>query len=117
MTTPIEQGAEGPAVVGVQVALNALGVFSGEVNGIFDQATADAVTQFQSGLGLPATGVVDSDTLSALGSQPFQPEERTQLPGDEFPALARVVNSGGDADVYLDSLGIDSSGLSDDGKV
>jgi peptidoglycan hydrolase-like protein with peptidoglycan-binding domain len=114
MTSPIEQGTEGPAVAGVQIALTALGVFSGQANGTFDQATADAVMQFQSGVGLQATGVVDSDTLSALGSRPFQPEERTQLAADEFPALARVVNSGGDVDAYLSSLGIDSSGLSDD---
>ncbi|MDX3573757.1 peptidoglycan-binding domain-containing protein [Streptomyces sp. ID05-47C] len=114
MTIPIEQGAEGPEVVGVQVALTALGVFSGEASGTFDQATSDAVTQFQAGVGLEATGVVDPDTLSALGGQPFHPEERTQLPMDEFPSFARVVNSGGDVDAYLGSLGIDPSDLSDD---
>jgi hypothetical protein len=63
---------------------------------------------------LDATGAVDADTLSALGGQPFELEERTQLPVDEFPAVARVVDSGGDVDAYLGSLGIDSSDLGDD---
>ncbi|MER7585780.1 peptidoglycan-binding domain-containing protein [Kitasatospora sp. NPDC097691] len=111
---PIAQGDEGPSVVALQVALAALGIYSGESSGVFDESTHEAVMQFQSGSGLDPAGVVDSETWSALGSQPFESSEITQLPEDEFPAAARVLETPDDPDAYLELLGIDPSGLDDD---
>lgn len=57
---------EGPDVRDVQKRLNVLGIYRGEANGVFDQATADAVREFQRRNGLPADGVVGPGTYTAL---------------------------------------------------
>jgi peptidoglycan hydrolase-like protein with peptidoglycan-binding domain len=117
MTSPavIEQGDEGPTVVALQLALTALGVYSGELSGAFDQSTKDSVTQLQSAAGISPSGVVDAQTWSILGNQSFGADEKSQLPVDEFPATARIAESDNDIDAYLTALGIDPEGLDDDG--
>lgn len=66
-----EQQADAVVAVGdytraLQSALAAAGYFDGEVDGIYGQATVDAVEQLQSDADLPVTGLVDRATAEAL---------------------------------------------------
>ncbi|MEA2436490.1 MAG: hypothetical protein QOF65_1046 [Thermoleophilaceae bacterium] len=58
---------EGGMVVRVQQALRRAGLNPGPVNGIFGPPTEAAVVQFQQARRLPANGIVDQKTWSALG--------------------------------------------------
>lgn len=53
-------------VSGAQSRLANLGYYTGESSGELDDATVAAVSGFQKGLGLPATGQLDDATLSKL---------------------------------------------------
>ncbi len=59
------------AIKNLQRYLRAVGESEGQLNrvpidGIFDTATRDALTEFQRSVGLPATGVADKDTWDVL---------------------------------------------------
>lgn len=50
----------------VQAALRTLGLYAGEIDGIYGSATVAAVRAFQTSKGLPATGYIDEATATAL---------------------------------------------------
>jgi peptidoglycan hydrolase-like protein with peptidoglycan-binding domain len=52
--------------VALQTALHSLGYYSGEIDGLYGAATAQAVQKLQTASGLPATGWVDRATAAAL---------------------------------------------------
>jgi hypothetical protein len=54
-------------IVNVQNALNALGYYTGDVNGSLGVNTRNALTAYQQDNGLDPTGVVDEATVRALG--------------------------------------------------
>jgi peptidoglycan hydrolase-like protein with peptidoglycan-binding domain len=110
----LQQGDEGPSVSALQLALAALGFDVGAVDGVFNDATAAAVRQFQESQGVPASSAVDDDTWAALGGQPFDPSAVTQESAEEFPSIARLIYFSADIDAYLQDLGIDSSSINDD---
>jgi peptidoglycan hydrolase-like protein with peptidoglycan-binding domain len=58
---------DGGMVVRVQTALTRAGLNPGPANGVFGPPTEAAVVQFQTSRRLPATGVVDQRTWTALG--------------------------------------------------
>jgi len=58
---------EGIDVRNVQERLTELGYYDGEITGIYDKATAEAVRNFQQGFGLLADGIVGPDTWNAIG--------------------------------------------------
>lgn len=51
----------------VQQALKDQNLFDGEVNGVMDQKTTDAIRQYQRDNGLPVTGQLDANILQSLG--------------------------------------------------
>lgn len=51
----------------VQQALNSRGYNAGAVDGTWGESTMDAVRKFQASAGLPVTGELGPNTLSALG--------------------------------------------------
>jgi peptidoglycan hydrolase-like protein with peptidoglycan-binding domain len=51
----------------LQQALNEHGFNAGEVDGVFGARTREALKRFQSQAGLPATGELDAQTLTAVG--------------------------------------------------
>ena len=56
----------------LQLELQALGYYDGPIDGRYSWATADAVRAFQTRIGVPATGLIDSTTLRqvyVLGQQ------------------------------------------------
>ena len=84
----IAQGARGNQVTSVQRALIAAGfAVAGGADGIYGAATANAVKQFQQARGLLATGIVDQQTLAALGSAPAAPAAAPRPP----PAARRGI--------------------------
>jgi peptidoglycan hydrolase-like protein with peptidoglycan-binding domain len=113
----LQQGDSGPAVSALQVALAALGFDVGEIDGVFNEATAAAVRSFQQNQGTEASGIVDDPTWELLGGQPFQPDQKTQISAQEFPSIARALTFANDVDGYLEDLGIDAKSINDDGGV
>lgn len=57
----------GPDVVNVQERLTERGFYTGEISGVYDRATAEAVRAFQEAFGLTADGVVGPVTWEAIG--------------------------------------------------
>lgn len=66
-------GDTGVNVTQIQQQLSALGYDNREASGSFDRATETALRLFQMANGLSATGIADSDTLSALMSDAARP--------------------------------------------
>jgi L,D-transpeptidase ErfK/SrfK len=60
----------GPDVENVQRRLNELGYYTGDINGIYDKATAEAVRSFQKNFNLVADGIVGPLTWDAIGLEP-----------------------------------------------
>ncbi|HBI68175.1 MAG TPA: peptidoglycan-binding protein [Massilia sp.] len=51
----------------VQIRLNTLHLYDGQVDGIFNDETKRALKLFQTVKGLPETGLMSTPTLNALG--------------------------------------------------
>lgn len=56
----------GPDIFEVKTILTELGYYQGELDGIYDEATRDAVIQFQNDFNLVADGIVGVDTYEQL---------------------------------------------------
>lgn len=54
-------------VIRVQIRLNTLGLYNGTIDGILGASTKDALKIFQRVRDLPASGMMTTDTLNALG--------------------------------------------------
>ena len=69
-------GASGREVSSLQQQLGKLGYYSGKADGVFGEATSEAVSLFQISIGLPGTGVADGATLYRLAEgEPMSREE------------------------------------------
>lgn len=62
-----KRGASGDTVREIQTRLKNWGYYSGAVDGVFGQATYNAVVSFQKKNGLTADGVVGAQTATAMG--------------------------------------------------
>lgn len=62
----LRRGARGEAVRGLQSRLKAIGVYNGEVDGVFGAGTEAAVKAAQGKFGLAADGVVGGATWAAI---------------------------------------------------
>ena len=71
---PLSSGARGEKVEELQKRLQALGYYTGEIDGQFGPGTRDAVIAFQRNNGLDADGLAGTETLSILFSQDAKPE-------------------------------------------
>ena len=54
-------------IMRVQLALASLGLYSGQVNGVLDGNTQEAISRFQMVKGLKTNGQMTTETLNALG--------------------------------------------------
>ncbi len=61
---------EGIDVTNVQQRLSELGFYEGDITGIYDRDTAEAVREFQQQFGLTADGIVGPETWNAIGISP-----------------------------------------------
>lgn len=66
-------GSQGEEVTEIQGILRLLGYYSGLVNGVYDNPTAEAVTRFQQAAGLKPDGIVGMDTWDRLLPPTLQP--------------------------------------------
>ena len=76
----IRTGDTGAEVRRLQQVLSDAGFDPGPVDGVFGRSTAAAVSAFQRGVGLPASGVVDVTTAASF---------RPTRPSDAPPLLRR----------------------------
>lgn len=60
-------GSQGQEVINIQTRLKNWGYYTGSVDGIYGQQTANAVKSFQQKNGLTADGIAGSATLSKIG--------------------------------------------------
>ncbi len=89
VTAPLSMGSEGRDVLVLQQQLQKLGYFKGSLSGLFDEATRNAVVDFQQNNQLESDGVVGSRTLSALRNPtaaPKPPESVSRAPAPN-PAI------------------------------
>lgn len=62
----LKAGSQETAVLELQAVLKLLGYYTGAVDGVYDQSTVTAVSQFQKAAGLNPDGVVNSATWERL---------------------------------------------------
>ncbi len=83
----LKAGSQGAAVTELQAALKLLGHYTGTVDGVYNESTAIAVSEFQKTAGLDADGVVGPSTweklfpagikLAAISTKPNPPMATT----------------------------------------
>lgn len=83
----------------LQHRLQQLGIYGGSINGVYDQATSDAISAYRQSIGLPASGVMDERTFVKLKEQTRNPSysELYDAPparGDQQQALDERCLSG-----------------------
>jgi general secretion pathway protein A len=86
ITTKTTRGRKGHGIVKLQVFLQVAGYPNVDVNGIYDEATIQAVGEFQASRGLGKTGKLDPVTLIHLYKS---------LSGPEKPVMNRAQLTGG----------------------
>lgn len=85
---PLVRGDRGPRVADLQRALIAAGItVRGGADGVFGPATAEAISTYQSSVGLRPNGVADESTAHLLGLGPTPTFPRR---GDRGPAVVAV---------------------------
>lgn len=67
ITDPLMEGID---VTNIQQRLSELGFYEGDITGVYDRQTAEAVSNFQQQNGLTADGIVGPDTWNAVGISP-----------------------------------------------
>ena len=67
---PIDVATSDPAIAQVQSILQTLKLYQGKVDGIAGPNTRQAIETYQSKMGLPVTGIVDSALMDQLGADP-----------------------------------------------
>jgi peptidoglycan hydrolase-like protein with peptidoglycan-binding domain len=89
----LKAGSQGETVTELQAMLKLLGYYGGTVNGVYDEATATAVTKFQKSASLTADGVVGADTWNrllppspAVAATAPAPASAKPSTADSFPA-------------------------------
>jgi N-acetylmuramoyl-L-alanine amidase len=92
----LRMGDSGPDVEKVQSRLRQWGYYAGAVDGVFGQATMDAVIFFQKRNGITPDGIVGPDTARAIGitigsgGEKYTPSGSGSASGDVY-LLARVI--------------------------
>ncbi|MGJ5675322.1 MAG: peptidoglycan-binding domain-containing protein [Nostochopsis sp.] len=96
----LQLGSQGQSVSELQAALKLLGFYTGAVNGIYNEATAKAVSQFQQAAGLNANGIVDAITWQklfpgeAIASSPSSTSTTAVTnSASNFPVPTQIVNN------------------------
>ena len=90
-------------VVSVQIALNELGYYCGEVDGVAGEGTSAQITAYQTENGLEPTGTITDELLISLLGMP--------LPGTGQEALART-----ESNARMEDAGILEFTLADSGR-
>lgn len=96
-------GSRGDGVVSLQEALIERGFYTGEADGVFGEATEQAVIDFQEYSGLEADGKAGPATLSALGIA----DESAEAGSDaELALLARLISAEARGEPYIGQVAV-----------
>ena len=98
-------GSRGEDVAQIQRRLKQYGYLDGAADGIFGQATYDAVVWFQKKNGLKADGVVGAATLAALGIT-AQSTTASSAAESEIYILARLVHGEARGEPYVGKVAV-----------
>ena len=98
-------GSRGEDVAQIQRRLKQYGYLDGAADGIFGQATYDAVVWFQKKNGLKADGVVGAATLAALGIT-TQSTTVSSAAESEIYILARLVHGEARGEPYVGKVAV-----------
>jgi len=103
-------GMRGQQVRQVQQKLLQWGYFDGAVDGIFGQATYDAVVRFQKKNGLTADGVAGEQTLAAMGISASKTAAVSAAAGasyqSEMELLARLIHGEARGEPYVGMVAV-----------
>lgn len=104
-------GMRGEQVRQVQQKLRQWGYFDGSVDGIFGQATYDAVVRFQKKNGLKADGVAGEQTLAAMGISSGQAAVTASASAgasyqNEVELLARLIHGEARGEPYVGMVAV-----------
>ena len=102
----IAWGDRGPDVTRIQQRLRQYGYMDAPADGIFGQATYDAVVWFQRKNGLKADGVVGPATAAALGISLSGAAETSSANESEINLLARLVHGEARGEPYLGKVAV-----------
>lgn len=75
----LKKGSQGKEVSELQAALKLLGYYKGEIDGVYSQNTAIAVSQFQQAAGLEPDGIVNQETWQKLFPETSSSANNSQL--------------------------------------
>ncbi|MBN2358939.1 MAG: peptidoglycan-binding protein [Deltaproteobacteria bacterium] len=106
----LSRGDRGADVRALQRALQDAGVYGGKVDGVFDQATEQAVRRFQRARGLSADGVVGPKTLASLKANNLYVQDGFETPakrgqsGQDILAAERRLSALGYATGAVDGV-------------
>lgn len=95
----LKVGSQGEPVSELQAVLKLLGFYTGEVNGIYNESTANAVSQFQQAAGLNPNGIADANTWQRLfpgepiASSSVSSSNSASNSANKFPAPSSTSNS------------------------
>ncbi|MEM7726999.1 MAG: peptidoglycan-binding protein [Cyanobacteria bacterium P01_A01_bin.45] len=97
----LKLGSTGQFVTELQAALKILGFYQGEVDGVYKDNTALAVSRFKQAAGMSPNGVVDSNTWETLFPKPstqqqtasINPPRITGDSGIKFPQPTNIPNA------------------------
>lgn len=96
-------GSRGEDVARVQGALKNLGYYPGGVDGIFGVRTQEAVMRFQKARGLSDDGIVDPQTLKALG---LQLDALSANSENDINLLARLISAESQGEPYAGQVAV-----------
>ena len=102
----IAWGDMGADVIRIQQRLKQYGYMDAPADGIFGQATYDAVVWFQRKNGLKADGVVGPATAAALGISLNSASEASSYHESEIYTLARLVHAEARGEPYLGKVAV-----------
>jgi len=87
-------GDSGAEVSEIQTCLTAQGLYYGAIDGYYGDATANAIRDFQSAIGLPANGICDDRTFALLHAAAYDEIDITTLMHDSASNYLKPGDSG-----------------------
>ena len=99
-------GSQGQEVKQIQTKLKELGLYTGNIDGIYGSGTKKAVTAFQKQKGLSADGIAGPKTLSALGISSGSGSGSADLSASDVNLLARVISAEARGEPYTGQVAV-----------
>lgn len=95
-------GSQGQEVINIQTRLKSWGYYTGSVDGIYGQQTANAVKSFQQKHGLTADGIAGPATLSKIGL----PTGSSSTNSSDVNLLAMIINGEARGESYTGQVAV-----------